>query len=91
MPKLFKIGKYSIFFWSNEAGEPIHVHISEGNASNNATKIWLTRKGGFVVAHNKSNIPKNELNVLLDLLLVHYFYICSEWTKHFKEDIKFYC
>ena len=29
MPKLFQIGEYIIFFWSNENGEPIHVHNCE--------------------------------------------------------------
>ena len=26
-------------------GEPIHVHVSKGKPSPNATKIWLTRAG----------------------------------------------
>jgi hypothetical protein len=40
MPQLFKIGPYSIYFWSNESNplEPVHVHISEGRATANATK-----------------------------------------------------
>jgi hypothetical protein len=57
----------------------------------NATKIWLTQNGGFVVAHNKSKISQHELNTVLDFLSVHYFYICSEWKRFFKTDIKFYC
>lgn len=92
MPKLFKIGKYYVFFWSNENNEPIHIHVSEGGAKQNATKIWLTRNGGFVVAHNKSQISQRDINMILDLLSVHFFYICSEWKKHFNTDeIKFYC
>ena len=92
LPRLFKIGEYTIFFWSNEKGEPIHIHIAVGTPHENATKIWLTRNGGFVVAHNKGDIPSHKLNQLLDLLSVEYFYICSEWKKYFRvEDITFYC
>ena len=38
-----RIGPYSVNFWSNgnDALEPIHVHISEGKASPNATKSGL--------------------------------------------------
>ncbi len=30
MPKVFKVGRFTVFFWSNEEGEPVHVHVSEG-------------------------------------------------------------
>ena len=44
MPQVFKIGSYVIFIWYAESNplEPIHVHVSEGVPSENATKIWLT-------------------------------------------------
>ena len=47
MPQLYRIGSYIIYFWSNENMplEPIHVHISEGKANANATKIWITSTG----------------------------------------------
>lgn len=57
MPKLFSVGPYSIYFWSNENDplEPIHVHISEGRATKNATKIWITSTGKpyFVITNLK--------------------------------------
>ena len=91
MPKLFRIGQYVVFFWSNEAGEPIHVHIGIVTPSSNATKVWITRRGGCIVAHNKSRIPKSDLNELLGVIQDNFFLICSEWKAYFKEDtIKFY-
>lgn len=30
LPSLFLIGGYRVFFWSNEAGEPVHVHVRKG-------------------------------------------------------------
>ena len=44
MPQIFRVGPYSIYFWSNENNllEPIHVHIAEGKATANATKVWIT-------------------------------------------------
>ena len=41
MPQVFKIGSYWVYFWANENDplEPIHVHVSQGAPSSNATKI----------------------------------------------------
>lgn len=92
MPSIFTVGSYKVFFWSNENNEPIHVHITKGQPTANATKIWLTRSGGCIVGHNKEHIPLRELNELLEIIRAQYFLICSEWKKHFKtEDILFYC
>lgn len=30
LPKICRFGKYTIFFWSKENDEPIHVHVCEG-------------------------------------------------------------
>ncbi len=57
MPQIFRIGPYSIYFWSNASDplEPIHVHISEGRATSNATKIWITSTGKTVICNNVCN------------------------------------
>jgi hypothetical protein len=91
LPKLFNIGRYLIFFWSNENDEPIHVHVAI-TPFENATKVWLTKNGGCIVAHNKGKIPQHDLNELLDIISTRFFFICSEWKKHFNvDDVKFYC
>lgn len=92
MPSLFTIGGYKVYFWSNENNEPIHVHLAKGKPSANATKIWLTKAGGCIVANNGSHIPAKELNELMEIIAAQYFYICAEWKTHFVVDeIKFYC
>lgn len=55
MPQIFKVGPYTIFFWSNESDplEPLHVHVAE-RANQNATKIWITATGKCYLCHNKS-------------------------------------
>ncbi|MCL2019480.1 MAG: DUF4160 domain-containing protein [Oscillospiraceae bacterium] len=92
MPKLFRIGKYIVFFWSKENDEPIHIHIAIVDPTSNATKIWITKNGGCIVAHNKSKIPEKDLNRLLRIIENDYDFICQEWKNHFETDeIKFYC
>lgn len=92
MPKLFSIRGYIVYFWSNEDGEPIHVHVSKGTPASNSTKIWLTKNGGCILANNKSNIPLHELSIIMELISAQFFLICSEWKKFFITDtISFYC
>ena len=83
LPSLFTVSGYKIYFWANENGEPIHVHIA---------KVWLTKKGGCILASNGSQIPKEELNQLMVFISAQFFLICSAWKKFFVTDeIKFYC
>ena len=59
MPQELKIGPYTVYFWSNENDplEPVHVHIAEGKAMPNATKIWITSTGKTLLCNNNSGIP----------------------------------
>ena len=92
LPKLYRIGQYVVFFWSNENNEPIHVHIGIVNPSQNATKVWLTKSGGCIVSHNKSNIPSNDLNHLLRVIQNDHSIICNKWNEFFDiDETVFYC
>ena len=92
MPSLFIVSGYKVYFWSNEDGEPIHVHVAKGRPVPNATKIWLTKSGGCILASNGSNIPSKELHELMEFISAQFFLICSEWKKFFiTDDIRFYC
>ena len=89
MPSLFTVSGYKVYFWSNEDGEPIHVHVSKGKPTPSGTKIWLTRTGGCILASNGSHIPKKELNELMEFISAQFFLICAEWKKFFlTEDVK---
>ena len=52
MPKIFMYGRYVIFVWSNESGEPIHVHVSQGSPSKSSVKIWILSDGTLEVQKN---------------------------------------
>ena len=40
MPQIFRFGEYWIYFWTNESQplEPVHIHVSKGAPTANATK-----------------------------------------------------
>lgn len=85
MPNCFDIGKYHVYFWLNENNplEPIHVHISEGQPSKNATKIWINSNNKCEIAHNKSQIPSHKLNDFVEIIENNVDDIKSEWLRRF--------
>ncbi len=92
MPQLLRIGPYMIYFWSNENMplEPVHVHIAEGRASADATKLWITSTGKVIICNNNSQIPERVLNKMIRIIEGNSGYIVDKWMEFFGE-IKYYC
>jgi hypothetical protein len=38
MPTILRDGPYRFFFYANEDGEPVHIHVEHGRAT---AKFWL--------------------------------------------------
>lgn len=90
MPRLFLFQGLAIFFWTAENGEPIHVHVARGKPSAGATKIWLTRNGGCILASNESCLSRRELANVMDFVVANYDEIRDRWLEYFHGDISFY-
>jgi len=83
MPKaLLDFLGYCIYFGSNENNEPVHVHISKGSQTENATKFWITRND-IELVHNKSQIPSNDLKKIQKYLWANRDAIIARWYQHF--------
>ena len=92
MPQIFRIGPYLIYFWTNEGVplEPVHVHISEGIPSSNATKVWITKTGKCLLANNNSKIPTKTFRVVLSILEARSGEIIEKWADYFGQP-KYFC
>lgn len=92
MPQIFKIGSYWVYFWANENEplEPIHVHISEGSPTANATKVWITKSGKCLLCHNHSKIANATLKNILRIIEARSDEVIEKWKKFFGE-ISYYC
>ena len=92
MPQIFKIAGYLVFFWSNESEplEPIHVHITQGTPSGNATKVWITQGGKCLLAHNNSRIPERVLKDIMSVIEARSKDIIHQWLE-FHNEISYYC
>ena len=87
MPQVFKLGSYWVYFWvnENEPIEPVHVHVSQGAPTVNATKIWITSTGRCYLCHNRSRIPDHVLRNLMDLIEARSDEVIRKWLDYFGE------
>lgn len=83
MPKaLLDFMGYAFYFYSNENGEPVHIHLSKGKPSENSTKFWIKRDG-VVLEHNKGNIPQSDLKKIQKYICANKAIIVNRWYEHF--------
>ena len=68
----------------------IKHHRGSCSASRKHFKIWPTRNGGCLLAHNKGQIPSKDLRDIMDVVTFNNKLICDEWRKRFQGDISFY-
>ncbi len=92
MPRVFKIGSYWVYFWSNENKplEPVHVHVNQGAPSANATKIWITRAGKCYLCNNNSRISMPVLSNIMRIIEARSSEIVEKWLAYFGE-ISYFC
>lgn len=92
MPRVFKIGEYLVFFWSNENDplEPVHVHVTSGEPSASCTKIWLTQTGRCLLANNNSRIPEVALRNIMSIIESQSDIVLRKWNDHFGAA-RFFC
>ena len=73
----------SFFFWSNEGNEPIHIHVSRGAPSSNATKIRLRQNSQIELCHNNSKLSDKELAQAMEYIKFNYNSMIAAWYSHF--------
>lgn len=76
MPTVLRWGRYRVFFYSNEGGEPPHVHVRAGNRE---VKIWLE---DLTIAVN-FRFPAHELSDIIRELEARRVELLEAWHDHF--------
>ena len=76
MPTILRWGRYRAFFYSNEGGEPAHVHVRAGDAE---VKVWLH---DLTVAVN-AGFPAHEITGILSKLRTNHETLLKAWHEHF--------
>ena len=79
MPTILTSGPYRFFFYSNERGEPAHVHVERDTAE---AKFWLDP----VSLASNHGFAAHELNTITTLVEKHREEIREAWNNHFGTD-----
>ena len=77
MPTVLRWGPYRAFFYSNENGEPAHVHVRSGNME---AKFWLH---DLSVALN-AGFPAHEIGDIIRHLKLNRDELSSAWQEYFE-------
>jgi len=76
MPTILRIGPFRFFFYSNENGEPAHIHIQRENM---LAKFWLKP----VVLASSTRFSPKELRQLQQLVVENKETFLEAWNEHF--------
>lgn len=79
MPRILKLGKYRFFFFSREAGEPIHIHVASGD---DYAKFWLDP----VKLARSIGYSAKEINEIRRLILENLDVFKEKWNAYFKSQ-----
>ncbi|MCG5511060.1 DUF4160 domain-containing protein [Ectothiorhodospira lacustris] len=76
MPTVLRIGPYRFFFYSNESGEPAHIHIQQERM---LAKFWLQP----VALAGSTRFSPKELRKLEQLVIENRDTILEVWNGYF--------
>jgi hypothetical protein len=76
MPTVLSIGPFRFFFYSNENGEPAHIHIQRENM---LAKFWLKP----VTLAGSTRFSRIELRKLQQLVAENKEVFLEAWNEHF--------
>lgn len=75
MPTVITINGYRFYFFSQDANEPIHIHVEKQEKD---AKLWIDT-WEFVNVHG---FKKHELNRILSIAKNHENEIRNRWNEH---------
>jgi hypothetical protein len=79
MPTLLLLNGFRFFFFSNENNEPIHVHVTKGEA---VGKIWLLPAVRVAYLYGFSN---NEEKLIMKILDEYAEQFKLKWNEYFNK------
>ncbi|NCN44714.1 MAG: hypothetical protein CO158_07090 [Piscirickettsiaceae bacterium CG_4_9_14_3_um_filter_43_564] len=78
MPTVLRIGPYRFFFYSNEVGEPPHIHVQRDNA---VAKFWLEP----ITVSSSKHFSAQELRDIGKHIAQHQPHILEAWHGYFTD------
>jgi uncharacterized protein DUF4160 len=77
MPTILTEKGFRFFFYSNENGEPMHVHVEKGDAEG---KVWLVP---IVKVAYMIGFTTNEERQIMQIIAAKIVILKQKWNEHF--------
>lgn len=77
MPTILRINSFTIRFFSNEEGEPPHVHVDRDGCT---AKVWLTPTTSLALSRGYS---AHETRLILKMVAENREQCLESWIKYF--------
>ncbi len=81
-PIYIHAGGFSFGWFSNENGEPPHVHVFRGDDRNTSAKFWI-REDGIGLVHNKARLSQREPKQAASVILANRYRLLARWHSFF--------
>ena len=79
MPTIFIINGFRFFFYSSENDEPVHVHITKGNANG---KVWLEPEISIAYMHE---FTTRETRQIMEIITDEIVTLKKKWNDYFSK------
>lgn len=83
-PVSLRFKDLSFGWYSNEAGEPAHVHVWVGSDRSRSAKFWLRREGP-VMAHNKAGLSPAQIRIAKRSIALNRDMFVARWHDFFDD------
>ena len=78
--RFFWVDGFRLFFYSNERGEPAHIHVEQAERY---AKFWLAD----VTLAESRGLRSGELSALRRLVFAHRIQLQEAWDGHFSREV----
>jgi hypothetical protein len=75
MPTVLRVGRYRLYFFSNEGQEPPHIHVKAGG---DQAKFWLDP----IELASNYGFRGHELNAIRRIVEQHQVQLMEAWNEH---------
>ncbi len=76
MPTILEIMGWRLFFYSNEANEPIHIHARKAGME---CKFWIDVKGYDIKEAYEFGLKPKDRREIRRIIFDHFDYIVERW------------
>jgi hypothetical protein len=78
MPTILEIAGWRLFFYSNEMGEPMHIHARKAEME---CKYWLDDKIYEIAEAYSHNLKSRDRREIRRIIFDHFDYIVDKWNE----------